>query len=292
MTARARLAALLRVSALCGVGALLGGVLLVRAGRASANEALAALGSELMRLPDARYANSASRLMLNGLTLFVQSGASERAPHEVVAEFRAACARTASLADAATVLRSAARTPNLWLEDWLDGVLVQPRGAGTAVACIDSAGQSTEANALLARLQRFVAQGDLAELGRLRYAWVEPAQQGSAFLTLWSDGALPLLEQFPARGDAPGSDLPDLQRVEGSRRLLSASLETSGLAIYVHDDQPLEMLTARYEQTLVRAGYVSTATTQARVFTRAGRTLVLDLQRSGSATYVTLLARP
>src|SRR5262249_52028426 len=153
-----------RVSALCGIGALLGGVLLVRAGRASANEALVALGAELMRLPDARYANAVSRLTLNGLTLFVQSGASERAPREVVAEFRAVCARTASLGDAGTVLHGAARTPNPWLENWLDGVLVQPRDAGTAIACIDSAGQSTDTGALLARLRRFLAQGDLAEL--------------------------------------------------------------------------------------------------------------------------------
>jgi hypothetical protein len=281
----------LRVSALCGVAALLGSVLLVRAGRASANEALAALGAELMRLPGARYANGVSRLTLNGLTLFVQSGASERVPHEVVAEFRAACARTASLRDRGTVSSVAARTPNSWLENWLDGVLVQPRGAGTAIACIDSAGQRTDTNALLARLRRFLVHGDLAELGRLRYAWVEPAAQGSAFLTLWSDGALPLLAQFPPRGDAPGADLPDLQRVEGSRRLLSATLETSALAIYVHDDQPLEMLAARYEQTLVRAGHVMSEGA-ARVYTRAGRTVVLGLERAGSATYVTLLARP
>ncbi|MET0412666.1 MAG: hypothetical protein ABW217_15285 [Polyangiaceae bacterium] len=280
------------MSALCGVAALLGGVLLVRAGRASANEALAALGSELMRLPGARYANGVSQLTLNGLTLFVQSGASERAPHEVVAEFRAACARTASLADQGTVSRAAVQPPNPWLENWLDGVLVQPRGAGSAIACIDSAGQSTATNALLARLQRFLAHGDLAELGRLRYAWVEPAAQGSVFLTLWSDGALPLLEQFPARGDAPGNDLPDLQRVEGSRRLLSAALETSALVVYVHDDQPLEMLAARYEQILVRAGYVTAESGEARMYTRPGRTLVLGLQREGSAAYVTLLARP
>lgn len=290
---RARLAAFVRVTALCGVAALVGGALLVRAGRASANEALAALGAELMRLPGARYANGVRRLTLNGLTLFVQSGAAPRAPHEVVAGFRAACARTASLADAGTVLRGAARTPNPWLEDWLDGVVVQPRGAGTAIACIDSAGQSMEWSALGARLQRFLARGDLSELGRLRYAWVEAAAEGSAFLTIWSEGALPLLEQFPSHGDAPGSDLPDVARVAGSRRLLSAALETSALAIYVHDDPALEMITARYEQVLVRAGYVRLESSgEARVYGRPGRTLVLGSEQEGSATYVTLLARP
>jgi hypothetical protein len=288
---RARLTALLRVSALCGLGSLLGGALLARTAHTRANEALAALGAELMRLPGARYANEPSRLTLNGLTLFVQSGAAQSAAHEVVAQFRAACARTASLADAGTVLRGVAQTPSSWLENWLDGVLVQPRGAGTAVACIDSAGQSTEANALFARLQRFLAHGDLAELGRLRYAWVEPAARGSAFLTIWSDGPLPLLEQFPARGDAPGSDLPDLARVGGSRRLLSAALASSALALYVHEGEAPEMTTARYEQVLVRAGYVA-ASGEARVYMRAGQTLLLDLQHEGGATYVTLLARP
>lgn len=290
---RARLAALLRVSALLGLTALLGTLVLVRAGRASANEVLTALGAELMRLPDARYANEPRRLSVNGLTLFVQSGASGRAAHEVVDEFRAACARTASLADAGTVLRSDAQTPRPWLENWLDGVLVQPRGAGTAIACIDPMGQSNEASALLARLQRFLALGDLAELGRLRYAWVEPAAQGSAFLTLWSEGSLPLLQQFPASVDAPGADLPDLPRVEGSRRLLSAALETSALAIYVHQDQSLEMVAARYEQTLERAGYVKTATPgDARLYGKPGRTLLLSLQQADGASYVTLLARP
>src|SRR5262245_1670591 len=118
---RARLAALLRVSALCGLASLLGGGLLARTAHTRANEALAALGTELMRLPGARYANEPSRLTLNGLTLFVQSGAAAGAPHDVVEQFRAACARTASLADAGTVLGSAAQTPKSWLANWLDG---------------------------------------------------------------------------------------------------------------------------------------------------------------------------
>lgn len=289
---RARLAGFLRTSALLAVASLLGALALVRAGRASANEALAALARELMRLPGARYANGVGQLSLNGLTLFLQSGASERAPHEVVAEFRAACARMASLSDRGAVSSIAVRTPDSWLGRWLDGVLVQPRGAGTAVACIDSKGQSNETSALLARLQRFLAQGDLGELGRLRYAWVEPAAQGSAFLTLWSDGPLPLLEQFPPHGDAPGVDLPDLPRVAGSRRLLSAALATRALVIYVHEDQALEEVTARYEQTLARAGYVTRDAEEPRFYTRVGRTLVLTSQSDGSRAFVTLLAGP
>jgi hypothetical protein len=297
---RARVLALVRVLVLLGVGCASSSFWLLWAARARASDALVALGAELMRLPDARYANGAQALSVNGLRLSVQSGSSQRAPEQVVGQFHAACRASAAPRLAGAVSDADVWTPpQPWLERWLDGVVVESSGAGAAIACIDAAGESRTVDALAARLQRFFASGDLGELGRLRYAWVEPGEGGgSVFLTIWSEGSLVLLDRFPPDRDAPGADLPDVERVAGSRRLLSASLATSALVVYEHPSETLERLGERYRATLERAGYRAGAAPPpvgdvfAQVFDKAGRQLVLNAQRDGALSFVTLLVRP
>jgi hypothetical protein len=76
-------------------------------------------------------------------------------------------------------------------------------------------------------------------------------------LTLWTDGSTRLLEQFPRTGDAPGVDFPDVGRVPGSQRYLSAQLADSLLAIYRHQEGQLDELSQRYHAALDAAGYRS-----------------------------------
>jgi hypothetical protein len=298
---RSRALALARVLTLLGAGLALSSLVLLSAARARAAEVLLGLGAQLMRLPDARYANGVQTLSLNGLALLVQSGASARAPAELVRQFHAACRQGAPLADHGPLPAAAAQAPESpWLERWLDEALVEASDGGTAVACIVAGERPHTVRALIEQTARFFASGDLSELGRLRYAWVVPDERGgSAFLTLWSEGSLALLDRFPPDRDAPGQDLPDVARVPGSRRLLSASLETSALAVYQHERAELEGLSQAYRAVLTRAGYVAVHTPPpvggvlAQVYSRAGRAVLLGVQQGDAgASFVTLLARP
>jgi hypothetical protein len=290
-----RVLALLRVLCLLGVGLGLGTVLLLSAARARASDVLVELGAQLLRLPGARYSNGVQALSLNGLTLFVQSGSSERSPEQVVEQFHAACARSAAPELAGPPSHGGVPAPP-GLERLLDGVLVEASRAGTAIACIDAGGASNAVDAVVHRLQRFFASGDLGELGRLRYAWVERGERGgSAFLTLWSDGSVALLDRFPPDRDAPGADLPGIERVGGSRRVLSAALETSALGVYEHRASEPEPLLLHYRGALERAGYRAgearppVGDVFAQVFHRPGRELVLVVQSRGGISFVTLL---
>lgn len=229
---------------------------LLRAGQARAADVLVQLGEQLMRLPDAHYGHGVQPLWINGLQLQVQSGSSARAPELVVAQFRRECSSRAALQleereqEAVRPLREGG-----WFRSVLDGVLVEEGAGGTAVVCIDPLGKAWDLLSIAAAARRFVASGELLELGRLRYAWVRRSEHGSAFLTMWTEGSARLLEQFPREHDAPGIDFPEVARVAGSQRYLSARLSESALAIYAHRAGSPEALAPRYRSVLEQAGY-------------------------------------
>jgi len=99
---RFRLLATIRVLALLGMMSLISLWALLRATQASAADVLVQLGNQLMLLPDAHYGSGVRQLWINGLSLNLQSGWSEKDPIAVSAQFRAACAaRSAMQLDAA-----------------------------------------------------------------------------------------------------------------------------------------------------------------------------------------------
>jgi hypothetical protein len=272
---------------------------LLRAGQARAEDVLLQLGEQLMRLPDAHYGHGVQQLWVNGLQLQLQSGSSPRDPELVVAQFRRQCSSRAawqlgeSERQAVAPLRAGG-----WFGSALDGVLVEAGRAGTAVVCVDPMGQPRDVLSVAAAARRFVESGDLLELGQLRYAWVRRAEHGSAFLTLWTEGSARLLEQFPRDRDAPGQDFPELGRVPGSQRLLSARLSQSALAIYAHRAGSPEELAPQYRAALERAGYrIQDAYARGEDelsygFVRDARQLQLTLGAGKSLTLVSLITLP
>ena len=252
-----RIWALLRVLALLGVGALISLWVLLRETRASAADVLAEISDQLMQLPDARYGSGTQQLWLNGLSLNVQSGTSAKDQFSVAQQFRAACAARSAMQLGE---RERAALGPLQREGWvasmLDGVAVNRSDAGTSVICIDAMNQPWDVLSIAQAVRRFINSGDLLELGRLRYALVRGASKGgSVFLTIWTDGSARLLDQFPRNGDAPGADFPDVARVPGSQRFLSARLSDSVLAIYAHREGTLDELAQRYRDALRAGGY-------------------------------------
>jgi hypothetical protein len=252
-----RLWAVLRVLALFGLCSLISLWALLRATQASAADVLAEISDQLMRLPDARYGSSTQQLWINGLSLNVQSGSSDKDPLLVTQQFRAACAARSAMQ--LSERESAALAPlksEGWFESMLDGVAVNRSDAGTSVICIDAMNKPWDVLSIAQAARRFVSSGELLELGRLRYALVRSGSKGgSVFLTLWTDGSARLLEQFPRDRDAPGVDFPDVARVAGSQRFLSARLADSVLATYAHREGSLDELSQRYRDALRAGGY-------------------------------------
>lgn len=272
---------------------------LLTSARSRAGEALLALGGELMQLPSVRSRHEARRLSVNGLTLFVRSGSSARPPADVIASFRDTCVDAAPFELDGAARRALADTTPSFTERLFDGVAIEETERGTALGCITRGRERFTLERISERLERFAESGDLASFGRLRYAWIEGTESGgSAVLSLWSDEALPLLDRFPAQGDAPGSDLPGVTRVPGGRRLLSAALDENALYVYEHRRAPpLDELATSYDRALERAGFASVAPARRdgarRVHTlrRDAHELVVVLIQDGDAVRVTQLSQ-
>lgn len=253
---RFRLLATLRVLALLALISFASLWALLRATEASAADVLVQLGHQLMQLPDAHYGGGVRQLWINGLSLNLQSGWSEKDPIAVSAQFRAACAaRSAMQLDERESAQVAPLKAAGWFQSALDGVMVRQGEAGTSIICLDAMSKPWDVLSIAEAARRFVKTGDLQELGRLRYALVRRSAHGSVFLTLWTDGSARLLEQFPRDRDAPGVDFPDLARVSGSQRFLSARLSDSVLAIYAHRTGSVEQLAEQYRAALKTGGY-------------------------------------
>ncbi|MEY2935206.1 MAG: hypothetical protein RL033_5955 [Pseudomonadota bacterium] len=296
---RSRLLATLRVLAVLTVLLVVSLWALLRTGQARAADVLVQLGQQLMRLPDAQYGSGVQQLWVNGLELQVQSGSSANDAELVVAQFRRECSSRAALQLGERERQALAPMgEGGWFGSALDGVLVEEGDGGTAVVCIDPMGKPWDVLSVAAAAQRFVASGDLLELGRLRYAFVRRTERGSAFLTMWTESSTRLLEQFPHDQDAPGRDFPDLARVAGSQRFLSASLSDSVLAIYAHRAGTPEELAQQYRSALELAGYRIQDTFAhgksglSYAFLRGARQVQLTLGASKGLTLVSLISLP
>jgi hypothetical protein len=185
-----------------------------------------------------------------------------------------------------------------WFESALDGTMVQEGEGGTSIVCLDAMSKPWDVLSIADAAQRFVATGDLQELGRLRFAQVRAAKQGSVFLTMWTDGPTRLLEQFPRDHDAPGVDFPDVARVAGSQRFLSARLSDSLLAIYAHRAGSLEELSGQYRAVLTAGGYQAQDTYahgkghESYRFDKGARHVQLTLATGNGVILASLMSQP
>ena len=106
------------------------------------------------------------------------------------------------------------------------------------------------------RTGRFVSI--IAKLGKFRYVIVDrgPGATKTHVLEQWTEGEFNLSRLFPAEGDVEGSDLPEVARPEGGRRILDASVEgaTIGVRVYEAPGAPAEIL-AKYDRDLGGKGW-------------------------------------
>jgi hypothetical protein len=285
----------LRVLGLVILIQLIAVALWLRSAHARASEALLSVGAELMKIEGANP-NPARSVVLNGLTVHLRTASTDHDLHSVLDRFHALCrARTGVQAPQAALdkLRGGAHsvaTPAL-----LDGVLRAESDSEGVIACVDTGSQLSLTD-LTSRLQAFAETGDLNEVGELRYVLARRVDGKTAVLTLWTEGSTPLLEMFPASGDAPGQDPADISRPQGTRRLLSTweNGQRYSMTAYVAGGERVAELVAFYEQDFRSKGWLmetnAVGSSKSKVTTirarRGGRIVLVRIgnDRRGAAT--------
>jgi hypothetical protein len=113
---------------------------------------------------------------------------------------------------------------------------------------------------LMHRLQKASRSGDFSRVGDVRYMAVEARGGVSHVVTAWTEGSFRWREMFPPEGDVPGEDFGGVPRPDGSRRMLSASVDgaPAGVNSYLAKGRPDEVL-AHLETKLFSQGWKTVA---------------------------------
>lgn len=220
----------------------------VRSAEAAVGEALRGFGAELARWREGRTHSVPRRILLNGLELRLVTASSELGVREVLDHFHEHCRRKGGLD----------------VPDLLAGQL--PRGIDTSfrqeaetegvLACIETERPLSLSEAV-ERLRAFADTGHLGRLGELRYVLARRTENQTTVILLWTEGEAPLLDRFPKNGDAPGRDPEGIERLRGSRRVLSAAEEglPYSLTLYELPQTDLSKVTEWYRRTLEQSGW-------------------------------------
>lgn len=140
----------------------------------------------------------------------------------------------------------------------------------------------------------FDAPGGEGTMVRYSRAQRSEGAKVTSVFTVSTESASPLDALFPTEGDAPGGDLPNVPRPEGSRRDFAASFEgeTYGVRIYEAKGEMNDVV-RKYDETMTKAGYASSAGVasaflDARSYRRDGAQVVASFEQREGATIVSI----
>lgn len=226
--------------------------------RARAGEWLQDAGEVMWRYSSRSSADGENprTLFVNGAALRLSTGHTHDAPSAVLDAFQKRCAqRAAQVPIDARTRRELAAARLEWLPG-LEGVLRFGGPRSGQLACLDTGVGRPDANELVRRLLRFSTSFDVHDLGDLRFAWARRTDEGTRYLTISTDGPLPLRRMFPSAGDAPGVDPLWLPRPTNSLRVLSAWQDGEvPLLVSYASKGTAAALQARYAQELEAKGF-------------------------------------
>jgi hypothetical protein len=251
---------LVRLALACALLGLWGALLLARHAQARSERFLFGMGEHFTRYAASPNQTTPVELQINGASVYLSNGTAEADVKTVLDHFHDKCVRRngqlrAQWAEAGTRKGKPPAGSAL-----LDGVFRAERDDAGVVACLETGEERLAPSELLARVQAFLATGDAATVGHLRYVHVSKSPHDPArafFIAIWSEDRLPLFDMFPVEGDAPGRDPSMIERPSGARRLLSA--EQVGreelVSPYASASMNAEQLVVFYRQMLARRGY-------------------------------------
>jgi hypothetical protein len=268
----------LRVAALFLLILVVVGLLFTRPAQADGSQVLLGFGAQMMRYADSVTHDAPRGLSVNGQRLSFAAGTTRDEVTRLLDEYARRCAEHGALGER--------------------GTLRQGDERHGFVACFD-AGKKVAPEEAVLRVKRFLDSGDLSDVGRLRYVYAERGRNLTRFITFWTDGSLDIHALFPRTGDAPGRDVPGIERPEGARRLLTTweAGEPRGMVVYAGGSLGVDELAARYRHALPTGGFVvlaDMATKDGHAFElrRGGTRVSLSLTKGGLTVLVDEGATP
>lgn len=130
------------------------------------------------------------------------------------------------------------------------------------------------------------------ELRRVRYTLAHRRDDGSiAVTTVVNATSTPLQELFPADGDAPGSDLPEIARPAESKRTMTAIVGKNEHAVRVYESSlSLADAVASYDAQMKVLGFATTgALDDARMYRKDGKSYVASFRATTGGSAVALM---
>jgi hypothetical protein len=120
-------------------------------------------------------------------------------------------------------------------------------------------------------------RGGRQPMHRVRYTLAQQSDEDhTAVTTVVQESENALEDLFPAEGDAPGSDLPDVARPDSSRRTLTAAVGDGTYTVRIYEStRPVETAVVRYDEAMTALGYAITGSLPtARMYRRDGKSFV------------------
>lgn len=237
------------------VVALVGGVQLHRA-QSQMGEQLVGVGQALMQYADADHQDGARTVQMNGAQVHFSSGMTHDPVHTVLEHFTSVC----EAHDGGTVERFTSLPSHVGHRSGsaLDPIFRYETGEGGVVACLDMGEDDLSLDDLNTRVGRFNESHDLHDVGDIRYVFAESTDDGTHFVTFWTDGTFRLDRVMPRDGhDAAGTDLENVPRPPGAFRTMSAAEDGNPDAAvqYMGSSMTEWELEAYYQQSLTEAGW-------------------------------------
>jgi hypothetical protein len=248
----------LRLVAFCTFVSLVVAAFTVRAVAGNLREGMLSLGHEMMRYTDRAAMGPARTLSLNGAAVDFATGSTQDTVEHVLGVYERRCAsHDGSVAQQiADLAGTSPRAGEFARQHGLSTMRAGDDRQGF-VACLDLGDARVAPEEILRRVRSFVASGDVADVGRMRYLYAERANNGrTRFIAFWADGEVNVRRMFPAAGDAPGADVPSVPRGPGLRRLLSAYEVGQNYAMEIYAGRaPRPQLEAFYRDAMPRNGW-------------------------------------
>ena len=208
-------------------------LLAARALHAQVEKAALGLGHQLAGLAD--LTRGGHSVLLNGARLHYARVTTNEPLERVLDRLEAHCDSAPGLL-ARDLQNLAQKDPGNFAKQFSDralgrGIVSHRTGTSGVVLCL-LADPSRPHASFGEALKQFVRSSDLAELGRVRYAYADRvAGERTRVVSFWNDGRFDLSAMFPASGDAEGSDSRVLPRPPEARRTLSAAIEGAPYAV-------------------------------------------------------------
>jgi hypothetical protein len=286
-------AKIVRLSTFCAAVGVAAGSLVTRSVYGSVTDSVAQLGQEWARRSGA-VDRDTYRVRINGEALMISSRMTERSVHDVLEDAEGECRARSGGVDQDVAKMALAKVAS-----WMFGVVRHEGNDSGFVACIERDGQEGLAS-LVRRLHDAAQSGDIARLGTLRYTIADraPGATKTHVLHEWTEGHFNVRRMFPPQGDVPGTDLPEVHRPAGARRVLDASMDGAGFGLRVYEAPgTAASILEQYDRDLAASGWSAIKLpgedgATRRVFDRGATDMFIRAEPSGDRTLVSLTTLP